>query len=335
MKYWVMRKSGPKGPFSETQIEGFIEAGRLPDGVQVSDSQDGPWRPFITANEEAGAMSRGELWDNLSRQMDLNAVDEALAIIDELEAFDLPESERSDLDTLRRSLIDESKSHEDYSDHDAYADDSYTFAGESSSEHVSVKSGGARTIRDAAKAGSNLRADIANVLGNCEDVPVEISEMLGKEERIYYAGRPSELILKIQMFFSWVAAALPILAALYGLGVSIWNVQFMAAFVALFILVVLVVSVLLSNLCARIVWMNFVYMITSRRLIVRFGVFNRKIRVIPIHNIQTITIDTGIIDRWIGLNKVSFRNSDWFGGVGFRHVDSTEVMKALGHSLGK
>ena len=335
MKYWVMRKSGPKGPFSETQIEGFIGAGRLPDGVQVSESQDGPWKPFTIANEDADATPRNELWDDLSRQMDLNAVDEALAIIDELETFDLPENERSDLDTLRRSLIDESKSHEDYADHDAYADDSYRFSGEPSSEPVSVKTGGARTIRDAAKAGSQLRADIANVLGNCEEVPVEISEMLGKEEQVYYAGRPSELILKIQMFFSWVAATLPILAALYGLGVSIWNVELMAALVAVFILVVLVGSVLLSNLIAKIVWLNFVYMITSRRLIVRFGVFNRKIRVIPIHNIQTITIDTGIIDRWIGLNKVSFRNSDWFGGVGFRHVDSTEVMKALGHSLGK
>jgi membrane protein YdbS with pleckstrin-like domain len=335
MKYWVKQNSGPKGPFSETQIEGFIESGRLPEGVQVSESREGPWEPFTIGTEDADVTRRNELWDDLSRQMDLNSVDEALAIIDELGTFDLPAKEKIDLDTIRRSLIDESNSHDDYSGHDSYADDSYRFSGEPDSEPVSVKTGGAKTVRDAAKTGSKLRTDIANVLGNCDEVPVEISEMLGKEEQVYYAGRPSELILKIQMFFSWVAAALPILAALYGLVSSIWNLELIAAFIAVLILLVLVGSVLISNLIARIVWQNMIYMITSRRLITRFGVFNRKIRVIPIHNIQTITIDTGIIDRWLGFNKVSFRNSDWFGGVCFRHVDSTEVMKALGHSLGK
>jgi uncharacterized membrane protein len=120
MKYWVMRNSGPKGPFSDTQIEGFIQAGRLPDGVQVSESQDGPWEPFTIVNEDADVTHRNELWDDLSRQMDLNAVDEALAIIDELGTFDLPAKEKIDLDTLRRSLMAESESNEEYADDDSY-----------------------------------------------------------------------------------------------------------------------------------------------------------------------------------------------------------------------
>jgi hypothetical protein len=120
MKYWVLRTSGPKGPFSETQIEGFIEAGRLPDGVQVSENQDGPWEPFTIANEDADVTRRKELWDELSHQMDLNAVDEALAIIDELATFDLPAEEKNDLDTLRRSLLEAEESHDGYADDDSY-----------------------------------------------------------------------------------------------------------------------------------------------------------------------------------------------------------------------
>ena len=51
MNYWVKRISGAKGPFSETAIEGFIETGRLPDDVLVSESPEGPWEAFSIIHE--------------------------------------------------------------------------------------------------------------------------------------------------------------------------------------------------------------------------------------------------------------------------------------------
>jgi hypothetical protein len=61
MKYWVKRNSGAKGPFSETQIEGFIESGRLSDGVLVSESPEGPWETFPIVYEDVDAIRKQKL----------------------------------------------------------------------------------------------------------------------------------------------------------------------------------------------------------------------------------------------------------------------------------
>lgn len=139
MAHWVKRKSGVKGPFSKIQIEGFIETGRLPEGTLVSESPDGPWDPITIAhrdvaqepnvdamyesqkivnNDDDSAYKR-KLWSQLNTQMESHASAEALQIIDELETFHMTEEERSDLDSLRRSLLDGQES-DDYVDHEDY-----------------------------------------------------------------------------------------------------------------------------------------------------------------------------------------------------------------------
>lgn len=130
MPHWVKRKSGVKGPFSKTQIEGFIETGRLPDGVLISEDPDGPWQPFTISHndvavepdvdssyesqemgdEDNDATHKRELWASLHLRMESDASDEALEIIDELETFHLTAKEKEDLKSLRRSLIDGSES---------------------------------------------------------------------------------------------------------------------------------------------------------------------------------------------------------------------------------
>jgi hypothetical protein len=61
MNYWVKRNAGAKGPFSETAIEGFIESGRLPESVLVSESPEGPWEAFPIIDEDVDAILRKEL----------------------------------------------------------------------------------------------------------------------------------------------------------------------------------------------------------------------------------------------------------------------------------
>jgi len=139
MPHWVKRKSGVKGPFSKTQIEGFIETGRLPDGVLISEDPDGPWQPFTISHndvavepgvdssyesqemgdEDNDATQKQELWASLHLRMESDASEEALKIIDELETFHLTAKEKEDLKSLRRSLIDgpESDGYADYEDY--------------------------------------------------------------------------------------------------------------------------------------------------------------------------------------------------------------------------
>lgn len=95
-------------------------------------------------------------------------------------------------------------------------------------------------------------------------------------------------------------------------------------------------------LFVRMKWANTVYIITGYRLIIRTGVFNRAIRIVPVSAVNEITINTGTVDRFLGLNKVRFTTaasgaglpllSIWFpndGAVVFSHVNSKEVMKAF------
>ena len=138
MPLWGKRKAGIKGPFSKTQVEGFIESGRLPDGTLVSETPDGPWQPLTISSPNANndsdvdsqyeydlqqsvgeddvAIQKRELWSHLSDRMESNASAEALRIIDELETFHLSPEESGDLATLRRSLMGVPESDHDYVD---------------------------------------------------------------------------------------------------------------------------------------------------------------------------------------------------------------------------
>lgn len=93
--------------------------------------------------------------------------------------------------------------------------------------------------------------------------------------------------------------------------------------------------------CRFLSWKNTVYVITSRRIFARTGVFSRSIAVLPTRNVQAVNINTGTIDRWLGLNKVVFLTGasspvaylGMNGTVCFRFVDCKAVMKAFESGL--
>lgn len=51
-------------------------------------------------------------------------------------------------------------------------------------------------------------------------------------------------------------------------------------------------------------WKRTVYAISDRRTYAISGIFNIMVRVIPNNNVQSISINTGIVDRLLGLNTV-------------------------------
>jgi membrane protein YdbS with pleckstrin-like domain len=62
-------------------------------------------------------------------------------------------------------------------------------------------------------------------------------------------------------------------------------------------------------------WKNRYYIITPERTIVAQGIFNVAIKIIFNRHIQLVSINTGIIDRWIGLNTVEVSTAAQ-GGAG-------------------
>jgi hypothetical protein len=83
--------------------------------------------------------------------------------------------------------------------------------------------------------------------------------------------------------------------------------------------------------------------ITRDKIVVRSGIFNRAIKIAWVKNIQEISINSGVLDRWLNLNTIHFSTASsglggvllgWIpgsslGGIHFRHVELKKVLRAL------
>lgn len=161
-----------------------------------------------------------------------------------------------------------------------------------------------------------------------EGMPREIQELIPADEEIYFADHPAKVVLYIRI----------------ALSVFAWFLLFLsyrgiAGFVTSSLVVRYVIPAGLLLMWLYLLygsWVNTFYAITGKRVIYRGGWFNRRIRIIPVHNVQEVSVNTGLIDRWLNLNTVSFSSAaspaiNVFGktGISFRSVSSRHVLRAL------
>lgn len=129
---------------------------------------------------------------------------------------------------------------------------------------------------------------------NIRDIPSKIQELLHESEQILYASRPSQNALTIGMIVNGI---------IYGIiGLSLYVVG---------IIVVLPIALLVTYYS----WKNKYYIITDSRTIVSQGIFNVATKIINNKNIQIISINTGIIDRWLHLNSIQLSTAGQGGGA--------------------
>ena len=125
--------------------------------------------------------------------------------------------------------------------------------------------------------------------------------MVNPAEEILYSTRPSKSSLILKVILSFLSSAIlasPVLQI--GSG-SIFIISFL----------------LLSAIGAIIVyfkWKNKYYIITDSKKFVMSGVFNVFIKIIKNELIQIISINTGMIDRWLKLNSVQLSTAGQGGG---------------------
>jgi membrane protein YdbS with pleckstrin-like domain/DNA-directed RNA polymerase subunit RPC12/RpoP len=163
----------------------------------------------------------------------------------------------------------------------------------------------------------SLPSELKEELWQKSGMPRDIEELISPTETVLFSGNPAKMVLYFKM-----AGAL-LTGLLTGLPIY---------------LVGAVITVPLFMYMAYIEWKNQFYVITSQRVITRCGWFNRKISLAPAINIQSVSINTGVIDRWLGLNTVHFltaASSGFFsaGSMSFKNVDSGSVLRAFGASL--
>jgi membrane protein YdbS with pleckstrin-like domain len=111
----------------------------------------------------------------------------------------------------------------------------------------------------------------------------------------------------------------------------------------LFGLFLQLIALTIPFLLLQLAWKNTFYVIARDKIVVRAGIFNRAIKIVWVKNVQEISINSGVVDRWLNLNTIHFSTASsgiggmlfgWIpgstlGGIFFRHVELSKVLRAL------
>ncbi len=173
------------------------------------------------------------------------------------------------------------------------------------------------------------------IVGGTTDTPVTIGasastqgkvasvkDLLHPNEEVLYDRNPSKTAMLVKMVTPAAFVLLGIISILLGR----WGG------------VVFVLIGGLSVLAVYLSWKHTEYVVTDKRSFLKVGVFNHRIIILMNRNIQTTSINTGIIDRMLGLNTIVIRTAgggSFLGlggsGIAYRHIDNVrDFMRAYG-----
>lgn len=160
-------------------------------------------------------------------------------------------------------------------------------------------------------------------------VPKDVMRLVPENETFLFAGRPSRTTLYIRLAISGLGALLfnpwtwsrPLdLSGLAGVFVAVLGLGWIA----------------LCLYLTYMMWRTQFFAITIRHVVQRRGWFSHHIWLAPVHNVQCIKVNTGIIDRLLGLSSVTFETAAASGmGVArsgilqFSNIDSQGVLYAF------
>ena len=134
-----------------------------------------------------------------------------------------------------------------------------------------------------------------------DTIPEKFRTYLANDENVLYASNPSLGALTLGLLLpSFVTLSLVTAILVSGLSLSLFVAFLLATFSILF--------VFLS-------WKNHYYMITKTKTLVSQGILNVGISIIPNKSIQMICINTGFIDKLLGLNTLEVSSAAQGGGI--------------------
>ncbi len=151
-----------------------------------------------------------------------------------------------------------------------------------------------------------------------------VKDLLHPGEEVLYDRKPSAMSMLLTMVFPGLVAIGSLITLLAGAGV-IGALCLLAATIAI--------------MCIYYSWKCTEYVVTEKRSFLKKGVFNHRIIILMNRNIQTISINTGIVDRLLGLNTITVTSAASgvpifgmnSGGIAYRHIDNVrDFMRAYG-----
>jgi membrane protein YdbS with pleckstrin-like domain len=160
---------------------------------------------------------------------------------------------------------------------------------------------------------------------NQPELPGRLQELLYPREAVTYASRPSHAALLLQL----LAGAIPwLIISIVVLG---WVGIVLGVLFAIVLLPITLFVIYLK-------WKNTYYVITDSRTLVMVGIFSVRVHILQNHCVQFVSINTGIVDRWLGLNTVElmtaashFSANAYFGGgqpgtIKLKSVNASDII---------
>ena len=171
------------------------------------------------------------------------------------------------------------------------------------------------------------------------EIPSDIAEVLDPND-IVYASNPSgtaKVLMRVLLLIISSPFLVFILVQLFFLVTGSFSIGL------LLIIFLELIGLAIPFLLLHLSWKNTFYVITRDKIVVRSGIFNRGIKIAWVKNIQEISINSGVLDRWLNLNTIHFATASsglggvllgWIpgsslGGIHFRHVELKKVLRAL------
>jgi membrane protein YdbS with pleckstrin-like domain len=163
-------------------------------------------------------------------------------------------------------------------------------------------------------------------------IPPDIREVLDVED-VIFANHPSASAKWLNLVWLGLWMSPVFVGWLVALVLAIFS----GSMVGILLVTLGLFFALVPFYALHLYWQNTFYILTRDKIVVRGGVFNRTIKIAWIKNIQEISINSGVVDRWLNLNTIHFAtasNSGWIagwivGGILFRYVELKQVLRAL------
>jgi len=120
------------------------------------------------------------------------------------------------------------------------------------------------------------------------------------------------------------AVALIVLAALGGFLTAILGDSSVEQWVVLAIWIAIALGVLIWSVAPLLRWLTTEYTITSKRVLLTSGVFTRSGRAIPLHRVNDVTFEKGLLDRLLGCGTLVISDASEQTGMHLRDVPRIE-----------
>lgn len=139
-------------------------------------------------------------------------------------------------------------------------------------------------------------------------------------------GEGEEIVL--DMHQHWKLLVAPFVVALLDVGLGVYFINIVNKTIATDIFLVVMVGLLLwGSLWPYLKWRTTQYVVTSKRVVIRTGVFSRNGRDVPLSRVNDVSFHHSFFDRILGCGTITVESAGERGQVMLTEVPHVEEVQ--------